>query len=75
MAVTSGYGHRGVDYRLRPGTAVTHLVRTTDGWYDVTVSAPGLTRQLAGHVETGRRQLAGHVETGRLSRTDPALGA
>ncbi|WP_431920355.1 phosphocholine-specific phospholipase C [Amycolatopsis tucumanensis] len=64
VTVTSGYGHRRVDYRLRPGAAVTHLVRTTDGWYDVTVSAPGLTRQLAGHVETGR-----------LSRTDPALGA
>ncbi|MDQ0380547.1 hypothetical protein [Amycolatopsis thermophila] len=41
-----------------------HLVRTTDGWCDVSVDGPGVTRQPAGHVETGR-----------IARSGPALGA
>ncbi|GAB3576675.1 phospholipase C, phosphocholine-specific [Amycolatopsis endophytica] len=63
LTVTSAYGDREKTYRLRAGASTVHHARTTDGWYDVTVTGDGVVRQLAGHVETGR-----------ITRTDPALG-
>ncbi|GHF68809.1 phospholipase C [Amycolatopsis bartoniae] len=65
VAVAPGYGPaRDAEYRLRPGARVVHVVRTAEGWYDVSVTAGSTVRRLAGHLETGR-----------ITLTDPGFGA
>jgi phospholipase C len=57
LTVADGYGHeRPATYRLRPGAHAVHVATTrpSHGWYDLSVTAPGFLRQVAGHVETGR---------------------
>ncbi|TLG91590.1 DUF756 domain-containing protein [Pseudomonas edaphica] len=55
-------------YALKAGasTSDTWLLRLSDGWYDLTLTATNTETNFS-------RRLAGHVETGKLSRTDPLL--
>ncbi|HEY1562828.1 MAG TPA: phospholipase C, phosphocholine-specific [Caulobacteraceae bacterium] len=50
--------------RIAPGAEIAEVwaLRATSGWHDITLAAPGWSRRIAGHLETGRP-----------SRSDPAL--
>ncbi|NKQ53960.1 phospholipase C, phosphocholine-specific [Amycolatopsis sp. K13G38] len=57
LTVGDAYGKdRPATYEVRPGARTTVVLDTrgAGNWYDVTVTAEGFLRRLAGHVETGQ---------------------
>jgi phospholipase C len=69
ITLSEAYGNEGghCTFRLRPGGAFEHTVRTNraNGWYDIAVASSAD----AGYL----RRFAGHVENGRPSTSDPAI--
>jgi len=67
--VFDAYSGKSHGQRLHPGDSASFVgnLRASSGWYDLTVTVDSDS--------TFSRQLAGHVETGRSSSSDPAIGS
>jgi phospholipase C len=63
VKVANRYTHRETTVSVRPGATHQHRTPTVHGWYDLTVTAAGLERRYAGHLENGRESIS-----------DPAMG-
>ena len=69
LRITDGYSKASIERALGPGATMVwrSSLEASFGWYDVTLEVLSDA--------TFSRQLAGHVETGRDSVSDPLLGA
>ena len=69
ISILDAYSGRTQTRVVHPNNTATHVsqLHNSFGWYDLTVSSES---------DSGfSRQLAGHVETGRPSVSDPAIGS
>ncbi|MBL7255442.1 phosphocholine-specific phospholipase C [Paractinoplanes lichenicola] len=58
VRVANRYSHKETTVSVRPGSTHQHRTPTVRGWYDLTVTATGIERRYAGHLENGRESIS-----------------